>query len=142
MNNFNFLWFFQFWLLNLTWLWGRSLLFVALMVYFWGRIRFTNCFWATFNFHDSFNSDFWIWLIFLVSVDFFGPNGLFFGLDQGFKNCFWVHLCCWTTFIFYNFLNFDIWIWLNFGSFLSYGVLMGWFGGQSRVCQLFLGPLM
>ena len=59
----------------------------------WGRVR--QLFWDLLmylnNFYFvyvSFNSVLWFWLNFGVIFEFWGPNGLFFGLGVGFDNFF------------------------------------------------------
>ena len=54
------------------------------MGYLWGSMYESKKIWGlvmllnNFHFHDSFNSDFWIWLIFGVVFGFsFSPNWLF-----------------------------------------------------------------
>ena len=93
--------------------WVFSLLFGALMGYFWvwsrvrqlfrGLLMYLNnfhilcfffqfevysCSWTTFIFFVSFNFDIWFWLNFGVIFYFLGPNGLFLALGKGSKK-FW-----------------------------------------------------
>ena len=74
-----------------------SFTFLAIMtiiIIFGVGVGFDNCFgvysycWISFIFYVSFNSDLWIWLNFGVLFTFFGPNGLFFGLELV-RQLFW-----------------------------------------------------